>query len=321
MLDLPKTAFGASGIANMYREISLKDAEAVLQVAWDANIRYFDTAPHYGHGLSERRLGDFLRQHDQDEYVLSTKVGRILTPLDRPAKELNGFINPLPFKQTYDYSYDGIMRSVEASFNRLGLNKIDVLYVHDIGACTHGPDADHYFDQLTQTGHRALAQLKSEGTVKAVGLGVNEVEVCQALMGRMEMDLILLAGRYTLLDQAAASGLLDLCTQNDVRLVIGGVFNSGILATGPVAGAHYDYEPASPQILQRVTQIEVICKRHNVPLAAAALAFPMRAKQVASILIGTAKTSSLHRNLDLINQSIPEALWQELAAADLIDTV
>lgn len=320
MIQLPKIAFGASGIANMYREVSLDAANAVFSAAWDAGIRYFDTAPHYGQGLSERRLGDFLRQYDQDEYILSTKVGRILTPLDRPAAEMNGFINPLPFKQTYDYSYDGIMRSVEGSFNRLGLNKIDILYVHDIGDVTHGDAAPTFFKQLTETGHRALSQLKAEGTVKAIGLGVNEVEVCEALMDRMEMDLILLAGRYTLLDQSAAANLLGLCSKNKVRLVIGGVFNSGILATGPKPGAHYDYEPASKEILDQVANIEAICVRHDVPLAAAALAFPLRAPEVATVLIGTAKSSSLMRNLALFDYAIPDALWQDLKDAGFLIT-
>lgn len=318
MIQLPKIAFGASGIANMYREVSLDDANTVLSAVWDAGIRYFDTAPHYGHGMSERRLGDFLRQYDQDEYIISTKVGRILTPLDRPVAEMNGFVNPLPFKQTFDYSYDGIMRSVEGSFNRLGLNKLDILYVHDIGDVTHGDAAPAFFKQLTETGHRALSQLKAEGTVKAIGLGVNEVEVCEALMGHMEMDLILLAGRYTLLDQSAAANLLGLCAKNRVRLVIGGVFNSGILATGPKPGAHYDYELASQEILDQVTLIESICKRHDVPLAAAALAFPLRAQEVASVLIGTAKSSSLLRNLKLLDLTIPDALWQDLKVAGLM---
>lgn len=320
-MKLPRISFGASGIAGMYNAVSVEQGQDVLQTAWDSGLRFFDVAPHYGQGLAERRLGDFLRNKPSSEWILSTKVGRILTPSKNPVAPLNGFQDPLPFDQHYDYSYDGIMRSVEDSFQRLGVNKIDIVFVHDIGDVTHGKDAPKYFEQLTTTGHKALSQLKAEGTIQAIGLGVNEVEVCEALIDKMEMDLILLAGRYTLLEQVGAKNLMERCREHDVRLVIGGVFNSGILATGAVEGAHYNYQLAPTEIMERVAKIEKVCAHHNVPLVAAALVYPERNDLVASTLIGTAKSSSLTRNMDLLKLSIPEQLWTDLAADGLIENV
>jgi D-threo-aldose 1-dehydrogenase len=210
----------------------------------------------------------------------------------------------------YDYSYDGIMRSFEFSFARLGLNRIDILFVHDIGAYTHGEEANRrHFKDLMDGGLRALQELKDSGAIAAFGLGVNEVRICLDVMARAAIDCILLAGRYTLLDRDAARELLPLCERTGTSLVVGGVFNSGILATGPVPGAHFDYGPASPDILDRVGRMEAVARDHGVSLAAAALAFPLRHPSVATVLIGTAKPSSLHRNLDTRGTAVPDAAW------------
>ncbi|WP_417248900.1 aldo/keto reductase [Celeribacter sp.] len=308
-----RLSFGCAGIAGLYRPVSEADSWEVLTSAWDQGIRYFDTAPHYGHGASEHRLGRFLR--DRDGWVLSTKVGRILTPDANPPAEVNGFHSALPFRQHFDFTYDGIMRSVEDSYQRLGLNRIDILYVHDIGDPDAGTDTAEHRAQLLDSGVRALEELKSSGTVGAVGLGVNTVEICEELVGKMPIDLILLAGRYTLLDRSATARLFPMAEKHGIRFVIGGVFNSGILATGPVEGAHYNYAPAPQEILDHTARLEAICKRHDTPLAAAALRYPDRHPLVASTLIGTAKVSSLTRNVQQFGADIPDVLWAELEGA------
>lgn len=311
-----KLSFGCGSIAGLFKPVSTQEAHDVLNAAWDAGIRYFDTAPHYGNGISEHRTGDFLR--DKKGWVLSTKVGRVLTPDANPPPVINGFHSSLPFKQEFDFSYDGIMRSVEDSFQRLGLNRIDILYVHDIGDPDAGTDTDHHRAQLLDSGHRALDELKSQGVVSAVGLGVNTVEICEELVGKIDIDLILLAGRYTLLEQSAALRLFPKLDAHNVKLVIGGVFNSGILATGPVPGAHYNYGPAPQSVLDQTAKIQSICARHDVPMAAAALQYPKQSSRVASTLLGTSKTSSLLRNISQFDMALPDALWEELRQENVI---
>ncbi|UWQ18044.1 aldo/keto reductase [Jannaschia sp. M317] len=309
-------SFGTASIGGLYAPVTSEAAHEVLQSAWDAGIRYFDTAPHYGNGASEHRLGDFLR--DKSDWILSTKVGRILTPDRNPPAVVNGFHSALPLKQHFDFGYDAIMRSVEDSFQRLGLNRIDILFVHDIGDPGAGTDTAHHRAQLRDSGAKALRALKEQGVVSAVGLGVNTVEICEDLLGQMEIDLILLAGRYTLLEQTARDRLFPLLDRYGAKLVIGGVFNSGILATGPVAGAQYNYAPAPPKVLSRVAEIEAICTRHDVPMAAAAIQYPARDDHVVSTLIGTSKPGSLLRNVTQFRSQIPAALWDDLRTAELI---
>ena len=243
-LAVTQFGFGGAAIGGLYRECPREAAMEALQAAWDAGLRYFDTAPFYGFGLSERRTGDFLRSKPRETYVLSTKVGRLLRPVPEAQVPDHSYVNPLPFAVDYDYSYDGIMRSFEFSFARLGLNRIDILYVHDIGAYTHGAERNTVYQrQLLDSGMKALEALKSSGAIAAYGLGVNEVEVCMDVIARSPIDCILLAGRYSLLDRSAERGLLEACRRQQISLVIGGVFNSGILATGPVPGANFDYGP------------------------------------------------------------------------------
>lgn len=307
-----RLAFGCSALAGLYEPVTDEQCLSVLDAAWNAGIREFDTAPHYGNGASERRIGDYLR--NREGWTLTTKVGRVLTPLrsgDRPG----GFASGLPFTQHFDYSRDGILRSVEDSFQRLGLNKLDALYVHDIGDPDFGTDEPHHRDALLSGGAEALSSLKAEGVISEIGLGVNTVEVCLDLIGQMEIDRILLAGRLTPLDSSAAEKLVPLCAEKGISLVIGGVFNSGILATGPGPNAHYDYAPASAEIQRRTAEIEAICERYSVPLAAMALQFPSRFEPVKAVLIGTSKASSLERNVEQASLPIPEALWDDLSKA------
>ncbi len=294
---LTRISFGTAAVAGLYQPVSLKQAFETLQVAWDGGIRYFDTAPHYGQGRAERILGDFLRDKPEGSYVISTKVGRLLNPSSQRIDKLNGFVDPLPFDQHYDYSYDGIMRSVEDSYQRLGLNKIDILYVHDIGVRTHREDANRTTSQLVESGARALDQLRDSAAIQAVGLGVNEVEICEQLIGQLHLDLILLAGRYTLLDRSAEPTLLPLCQRHSIELVIGGVFNSGILATGAVKGAHWDYGQPPESVIKRVNELDQICKSYDTTLANASMAFPMQHPSVVSVLLGNSNPERLQQNL------------------------
>jgi D-threo-aldose 1-dehydrogenase len=306
-LEVTEIGFGAAGIGNLYRAVGDEAAREVLEFAWEAGIRFFDTAPYYGHGLSERRVGDFLRS--RRGYVLATKVGRLLEPVDEADIPDHGYVSPLPFRPVFDYSHDGVLRSIEQSLARLGLNRIDMAWVHDIGALTHGSANPAHLDALLSGGLRALERLKAEGVIGAYGLGVNEVQVCLDVMARAPIDAILLAGRYTLLDRSAAEVLLPLCETTRTSIVIGGVFNSGILATGAGPEAVFDYQPASADILARVAAMETATTGRGVRLAAAALAFPLRHPAVASVLIGTAKRSSLERNLAMLGADIPDDLW------------
>ncbi len=307
-LLVPELGFGCGAIGNLYRAVDHETAHAVLQAAWDHGITYFDTAPYYGHGLSERRLGDFLRT--KSGWILSTKVGKLLSPVRAGAVPDHGFADPLPFDVSYDYSGEGILRSLEASYHRLGLSRIDVVWVHDLEPKTHGAAYQDHLQAFLSSGIRVLEKLKADGTIRAYGLGVNEVSPCLDVLRATDLDAILLAGRYTLLDRGAEATLLPICRERNVSLVIGGVFNSGILATGTKPGAVFDYGPAPAPILERVKAMEGIASQHEIALATAALQFPLRDPITASVLLGTAKVSSLQRNIEVFDHVIPTGFWE-----------
>ncbi|WP_136442447.1 aldo/keto reductase [Pacificoceanicola onchidii] len=307
--DLHVTAlsFGGASIGNLGEEVGEAATAAVLDRAWQAGIRYFDTAPHYGRGLSEARLGGFFAGKAREDYVLSTKVGRVLSP--GPAlPEADGFINPLPNAVRYDYSGDGIVDSFEGSCARLGTSDVDILFVHDIGAYTHGAEEGaRHFEDLMGSGFAALRRLKETGRVKAIGLGVNETQVCLDVMETERLDVILLAGRLTLLDRDAEASLLDACQQQETSLVLGGIFNSGILATGPKPGAWFNYAPASAEILEAVEVLEARAKAVGLTLAEASMQFALRHPAACSVLLGTGKVRSLERNLAAAELALSEA--------------
>lgn len=304
-LSVTEYSFGTAPLGGMYRACPRDVAMETLDAAWDSGLRFIDTAPWYGFGLAERRVGDFLRDKPKGSYVLSTKVGRLQRPVADENVPSYGFVDPLPFDTDYDYSYDGVMRSVDFSYARLGLNRIDILFVHDIGVYTHGAERNAiYLRQLFDGGLKALEELKSGGVISAYGLGVNEVPVCLDVMAQADLDCILLAGRYTLLDRSATVDLLPLCEKKTTSLVIGGVFNSGILATGPVEGAHFDYMPATREVLDKVEAMEGIARSQGLPLAAPAIQFPLQNPAVASVLLGTANPSSLLRNMALTDPAL-----------------
>lgn len=320
-LQLSELGLGTAPLGNLYRPMSSQEAGLTVAAALEAGLTYLDTAPYYGFGLSERRLGDGVRGHPNA--VLSTKVGRLLRPLPVASEEpsRDGFAAPLPFVAEYDYSYDGVMRSWEASLQRLGLARIDILYVHDIGAVTHGQESAERFRELTDGGGlRALEELRAGRVIAGFGVGVNECEVCLQVMEHARLDVILLAGRYTLLDQVSLEAFLPTCLSRGVSLVVGGVYNSGILATGTRSGAvpYYDYAPASPAVIQRVREIEAVCDLHQVSLPAAALQFSLAHPAVASAILGLGGPQQVAMALQAYSAVIPPAFWAELSSRGLL---
>ena len=316
---ISQCGLGTAPLGNLYRAISNEQAAATVESAWVAGVRLFDTAPHYGQGLSERRLGDALRDKPRCEYLLSTKVGRLLVPAGH-ANERYGFCSPMPFDICYDYSYDGIMRSHEDSLQRLGLDHIDILLVHDIGETTHGAANTRHFKTLLDSGYDALRELRDSGQIKAIGLGVNEYEICEQALQYGDYDYFLLAGRYTLLEQKSLQHFLPLCQQRGVSLLIGGAYNSGILATGTRTNhiGHYNYEPATPHILSHVASIEAVCDDYRVSLAAAALQFPLAHPTVCSVIPGLDTPAQVQRTKLLLAESIPADFWTALKTQNLL---
>lgn len=318
-LSLPELGFGTAPLGNLYHPLTEEQAQAIVELVWSSGFRYFDTAPHYGQGLSERRIGDRLRQCQGRDYILSTKVGRLLKPATY-SYERHGFYSPMPFDVHYDYSYDGVMRSFEDSLQRLGLARVDILFMHDIGRATHGSRHDELFSIAMAGGYRAMNELREQGLVKAIGLGVNEFEVCEAALQHGDWDCFLLAGRYTLLEQAALDSFLPKCLQRNCSVVIGGAYNSGILATGTKAGVtpYYNYAPAPPHVIYKVRQLETLCDRYRFPLAAAALQFPLAHPAVASVIPGMGSIRQVTQTLSLLNTSIPDAFWRDLRSHGLV---
>jgi D-threo-aldose 1-dehydrogenase len=320
-LAFTELGFGAAPLGNLYRPLTEKEARATLDTAWAHGARYYDTAPLYGLGLSETRLNGFLRAKPRDSYVLSTKVGRLLQ-LCPPAQKSrpNAFFETPSRREVFDYSRDGVLRSIEFSLERLGVDCIDVVYAHDVDVFTHGtPEAaDARIKEFMSGGYRALVELREQGAIKAFGAGINEWNIAERLAREGDFDVFLLAGRYTLLEQEALTSFLPLCVEKGIGVVIGGPYNSGILATGPKPGAHYNYAPAPPDIMQRVRDIEAVCKAHGVKLAEAALRFPLSHPAVVSVIPGGQKASEVSRNADMVHAKIPPALWRDLKAQKLV---
>ena len=312
--------FGGAPLGNMYQAFSDQQARATLEACYDAGIRYFDTAPLYGFGLSEHRLGEALRGRQRDAFVLSTKVGRLLRPGDPAALDHGQFRGSLPFAQVYDYSYDGVMRSVDDSLQRLGTWRIDILLVHDLDVWTHGSEEARRarVQEFMAGGYRALVELREQGAVRAIGAGVNETAACQDLAERGDFDCFLLAGRYTLLEQAPLDHFLPLCATRNIALIIGGAYNTGILATGAIPGAYFQYAPAPPEIMERVRRIEAVCARHGVRLASAALQFPLGHPVVATVIPGTRSPAEVAQNVEIFAPEIPADFWAELKHEGLL---
>jgi D-threo-aldose 1-dehydrogenase len=315
-LALPPLGFGAAGVGNLYAAISDAAARETLDAALNAGLDYFDAAPHYGFGLSETRLGAALPA----QVKISSKVGRLLAPAPDadPLAERHGFVGAAPFEPVFDYTYDGVMRSFEASLGRLKRDRIDMLLAHDLGRVTHGADDLARRREFFDGGYKAMRALRDSGAVEAIGLGVNEWEICDAALDEAEFDVFLLAGRYTLLEQTALDGFLPRCAAHGVSVVVGGPFNSGVLVEGIKPGAHYNYAPASMEILDRVRRLEAVCLAHATPLAAAALQFPLAHPQVVSVIPGMASPQQVRQAIAWSQQVIPGGLWDDLRDQGLL---
>jgi D-threo-aldose 1-dehydrogenase len=320
-LSFPAMGFGTAPLGNLYAPLSDESARATLDAAWDVGCRTFDTAPFYGLGLSETRLNPFLRAHRQDGFLLSTKIGRLLKPCAPAERSAQAHYIDTPARRVvFDYSYDGVMRSVEDSLARLGVDRIDILLCHDIDAETHGSDSvsEQYLKTFMEGGYRALERLRADGSIKAFGAGLNVWQMCERLARLGDFDLFLMAGRYTLLEQDPLEQFLPLCRERQIGIICGGPYNSGILATGAVAGAFYNYEPAPPAILDRVRKIEQICQAHAISLSEAAIQFPLFHEAVLCVIPGGKTPEEVKRNARHLQKPIPPALWVDLKTAGLI---
>jgi D-threo-aldose 1-dehydrogenase len=319
-LEVTCLGLGGAPLGDFSAHIPTPRALATVEAAYDGGVRLYDTAPLYGHGLSEHRFGHVLREKPRDEFVLSTKVGRLLSA-EAPEKIDRGwFTGGLNFDVRYDYSYDGTMRSIEDSLARLGMNRIDVALIHDVDIWTHG-SAEAYetrFRECMEGAYRALEALRSQGVLRGIGVGVNEVEPCLRFAAHGAFDAFLLAGRYTLLEQNGLDDLLPLAERQGFSILLGGPYNSGILATGARPGAKYNYKPAPEPILERVARIEAVCAGHAVPIAAASIQFPLGHPSVASIVPGAVHPSEVEQNLAMMRVPVPASLWHELKAEGLL---
>ena len=319
-LSFTELGFGAAPLGNLFRAISEAEAQAVLQAAWDAGVRYFDTAPLYGLGLSETRINHFLRGKPRGDYVISTKVGRLLSPVPPGLGDGTGKWIDVPSRmERFDYSHDGVLRSLETSLERLGLDRVDLLYVHDLDIFTHGSEAAKQarLDDFMAGGYRALVRLRDEGLIAGFGAGVNEWEPCDWLLDRGDFDIFLLAGRFTLLEQGAL-GFMDKAASQGVGVVIGGPYNSGVLATGPRPGAHYNYAPAPQTVLDSVARLQALCEGPGTRLVDAAFRFPLLHPATVSVIPGGQGQAEMASNSRAAATSLPVSLWQALADDGLI---
>ena len=312
---------GGAPLGDLFEVIEESTAQQILGAAWDEGVRYFDTAPFYGYGKSEHRVGHFLRQQERPQFACSTKVGRVLRPTDDPSSFDSGFwAGGLPFDLEFDYSYDGIMRSFEDSLQRLALPSVEYLIIHDLDFWFHLTESkvQAYLDQLATSGWRALERLRSSGVIKGVGAGINEMGMMPRFLEMVDLDFFLVALPYTLLDQEVLEMEFPQCDERGVRVVIGAVFASGILATGPVEGSKYKYAPAEANVLQKTRKIEAVCSRHGTPLAAAALQLPLAHPIVSAVIPGALAPEHVQQNLHLYRHAIPADLWSELKSSGLL---
>jgi D-threo-aldose 1-dehydrogenase len=314
-LDFTVLGAGCAQLGNLYRAMSDEEAEATIRAAWDSGIRYFDTAPHYGLGLSERRLGRALAAYPRDEYILSTKVGRVLVPSPETAGQrdlADGFDVPADTRRVYDLSRDGVLRSIEDSLDRLGVDRIDIAYMHD-------PD-DHW-EAASTTGAATLSELRDEGVIRGFGAGMNQGEMLADLIEQTDVDVVMCAGRFTLLEQDHAERMLRLAGERNVAVVAAAVYNSGLLSREHVPDdAHFDYAEAPGDILARARDIERICRDHGASLPAAAVQFPLRHPQVVSVVAGMRGADQARETVTRLSAPLPDELWRALADAGHIRT-
>lgn len=320
-VQVTQLGFGSAPLGDLFEAVSEEKAQQTLQAAWDAGVRYFDTAPYYGYTKSEHRVGHFLRQQPRQDFVLSTKVGRVFKATRNLATfDKGGWVGGLPFEFDVDFSYDGIMRSFEDSLQRLGLPSIDLLVIHDLDFYFHKNEArvQAYLNQLFTSGWRALDELRRQGLVKGVGAGVNELGMIPRFLDLVDLDFFLVAFGYNLLTQVMLAEEFPRCAERNISVIIGAVFASGILATGAVPGARYFYAPASEEIMAKTRRLEAICQRHGASLPATNLQFLLANPVVASIIPGAIAPEQVQMNVNLLQKPVPAALWAELKSAGLL---
>jgi D-threo-aldose 1-dehydrogenase len=313
-IELTELGFGGSVIGNLYRAVSDEEAAGAVTAAWNAGIRYFDTAPHYGLGLSERRLGAVLREYPREEYVVSSKVGRLLVPNQAPqGADTDGFAVPDDLRRQWDFSRDGVLRSIEATLERTGLDRLDIVYVHD---------PDEHWAQAADQAMPALAELRDQGVIGAIGAGMNQSAMLTRFLRETPADVVMLAGRFTLLDPSALDDVLPAAAESGKSVVAVGVFNSGLLSRDrPADDAKYDYRDAPPELLARARAIADVCESHGTTLPAAAVAFPFTHPAVVNVTLGMRSADQVARNVLLSDRAVPVGLWSDLAAQGLIRTV
>jgi D-threo-aldose 1-dehydrogenase len=320
-IDITVLGFGGAPLGDLYAVLNHDSALQAIEAAYGGGVAFFDTAPFYGHGLSEYRFGTVLNRKPRGSFILATKVGRYLVPPGRQLLDRSPFAGGLDFNHVFDYTRDGTLRSIEQSMARLGISTIDCLIIHDVDVRTHGSQAlyEAKFKEAMAGAYPVLDDLRSQGIVKAIGVGVNEVDCCMDFASAGDFDFFLLAGRYTLLEQGALETFLPMCQSRDIGVLLGGPYNSGILATGAVEGARYDYRPAPQEIIAKVQQIEAVCSRYSVPLAAAALQFPLGHPSVTCMIPGAASPEESDRNIALMTYAIPGQFWDELKTEGLLE--
>ena len=315
---------GTVPIGEVYELIDEKTAIETVEQACASGIRLFDTSPHYGNGIAESRLGAGLRRAPRRDVIVSTKIGRVMDPFARPAPRnpdviSPGFVGGYAHAPHFDYSYDGTMRSVEQSLLRMGLSEIDILLIHDCDVWTHGTEAGRRFKEAMEGAYRALDKLRSEKTVGAIGFGINEADTCVRFARAGDFDVAMMAGRYSLLIQNGLAEFLPLALEKKMGVMLAGVFNSGILATGAIPGAKFEYAPAPPEIMERVRRIEAICATHGTSIRRAALHFAMAHPAVVSVVLGAARPAEVAANAADVEHTVPAGLWRDLKSAGLLD--
>lgn len=323
-LAFSEVGLGTAPLGDLFRKLDEAEAQDVVRAAYRAGVRLVDSSPHYGNGLAEARVGAALRDKPRDSFLVSTKIGRWMDPFSPVAARRDdvyspGFAGGFPHRAQFDYSYDGAMRSLEQSLLRTGLDRIDILLIHDCDVWTHGQEVETRFAEAMSGAYKALDKLRSEGTVKAIGVGLNEADMCERFARAGDFDVMLLAGRYSLLEQPALASFLPLATEKGIGIIVAGVFNSGILATGPVPGAKYNYAPAPEEVLTRVRAIEAVCRRHGVGLRQAALRFVTFHPAIVNVLLGAERPAEIEASVADFAVDVPAALWRDLKAEGLLD--
>ena len=318
-INLTAIGFGGAPIGGLFENLDERSCYDILEETYNSGINIFDTSPLYGYGLSEHRLGNFLKTIDEDSYFLSTKVGRYLTPAKKNEIDRGRFEGGLNFTPHLDYSYDGVMRSFEQSLIRLAVSKVDICLIHDVDRFNHGDDVNYYFKLAMDGAYKAIQKLKEEKVIKAIGVGVNDSDMCARFANAGDFDCMLLAGRYSLLDQNALNDFFPIAEKNNIGIILAGIFNSGILAKGVGENITYFYDKIPEDVRQRYLKIANICKKYEVPVPAAAIQFCYKNELVTSMILGMDRLDQVSQNLEFLNLPIPEDLWKDLVNEKLID--